>query len=314
MRIGIALLLLGMLLPVSAQTEAARLEVRAGRVEVLRADTVEWLRVSVGSVMPFGEGDRVRTGESSRVGLIFPDDGELLLLSAGEFALERYEHPAGVPAGDVIFRGRVSGIMVQRWTATHVDYHLTLDDADTFLTSPAHAAVWSLPESPDSVAVAAGTAEVQVGDKTLTVAGGEVAWLEAPIQSVPLTGTLTSARAQAVLFGCPAIVQTIGNTGVLVRRGIGQFNERLGLIPDGAPVAAMAINDAGYWIRIQYLSGFSWVVRDALAIDCPDLPRLPDQTPPERLLSITAATQDEIALLRPFFGLPAENPFFYLQP
>lgn len=313
-RVLMGLLFLWGLVPLSAQMDAAVLDVRSGKVEILRVNTTDWITVAVGAAMPFGAGDRVRTDEKGRVALTFQEDGEVLVLPSSEFFLAEYGRRGSAAGETVTFHAAITGVLVQRWYTTAMDYRLALDDPDTFITSSVYSALWALPELPDSVAVASYVTEVQVRGAAVSIGRGQVAWLAESVALVPLAGTLNTARAQAALFGCTATVDTIGNTGVLVRRGIGQFNERLGLIPDEAPVAAMAINDAGYWVRIQYLSGFSWIIKDALDIDCPDLPRLSDQTPPERLYNILLPTESEIDLLRPFFGSPEEDPFFYRFP
>ena len=300
------LVLLFLIAPFTAQESAAVLEVRSGKVEIQRVNTEAWIQVGIGAVMPFGSGDRVRTDEQGRVWLTFGDAGDMLVLPTSEFAISDYSETSN----GVRLTASLDGLLVQRWTTLPTEYRLTMAN-DTLLSPAYHSAAW-VQEQSNVIAIAEGeTIFVPAGEEELVVMGGDIVWHDVQLQVLQLEGASNAARAEAELYGCPAIVKTVGSTGVLVRRGIGQFNERLGLIPDDSVVAALAINDAGYWIRIQYLSGFSWIIKDALEIDCPDLPRLSDQTPPERIYNIVGASEQEIALLQPFFGLPSEDAFFY---
>jgi hypothetical protein len=287
-----------------AQESAAVLDVRSGKVEILRVNTETWIQIGVGAVMPFGSGDRVRTNDQGRVGLAFGQTGEMLILPSSEFALNDYTETID----GVRLDASIDGLLVQRWTTPPSEYRLGMAN-DALLSSGNHSAVWVQEKSN---VLAEGTATFSPADEDeIELTTGDLAWHDDTLQVLRLDGTLNAARAEAELYGCPAVVQTVGDVGVLVRRGIGQFNERLGLIPDESVVAALAINDAGYWVRIQYLNGFSWIVEDALVIDCPDLPRLSDQTRPERIYNIVNATDAEVDLLQPFFGLPQEDAFFY---
>lgn len=294
-------------------TLATVLEVRYGEVELKRVNTEEWLAVSMGAIMPFGEGDSLRTGDRGRASLSFANDGEILLLPASTLFLETYRHDLTTDGEIVRFRASLEGVMVQRWAAPQSDYVLTLDDPDTAVVAPAPlSAMWAIPDLPDTVAVASRSADVQAQGEVYTVEAGQAIWLDTTPTLATLGEPLNAARLEARINGCDALVTTAGLNGVNVRRGIGQLNEKLGLIPDGATVRAMAINASRYWIRIQYLSAFSWIVLDALELDCPDLTVLSDQTPPERLLAAVNVLDGEISLLQPFFGLPPEDSFFYL--
>lgn len=296
------------------ETRAASLEVRYGEVEIRRTNTEEWLLLPVGAITPVGEGDAIRTGDRGRAYLGFQNDGEILLLPSSTLMIERYRYQQDNQGESVSFHGSLVGVMVQRWNVTYFGYELTLEDPDTLLldTGGSPSAVWAIPDQPDAIAIPTRYADITQNGETQTFEGGGVIWLDNPPQFVPMEQPLNAARAEAQLLGCDALVETMGANGVNVRRGIGQLNEKLGLIPDGATVRAMAINESRFWIRIQYLSAFSWVVLDALEIDCPDLRVLPDQTRPERLLAAVNVLDSEIPLLEPFFGLPADDPFFYL--
>ncbi|XWX04220.1 hypothetical protein VZO05_01440 [Aggregatilineales bacterium SYSU G02658] len=310
---GWALLLLGVLTGLAgAQNElelSAVLTVQTAGVEVLRVATERWLPVSAGSVMPIGSGDRLRTDETGRVKLAF-EGGLMLLLPESELQLIAYE--PSQPAGVRVEAGLV-GVVVQRWESPPSAYALRLDDGPYTLTSPGvHSAVWSLPDLTDSLAVAQGEVVVS-GAVEQRITAGQMAWLSVPAQVVTLSEPFNNARLEGALFGCAGSVKTDGGQNLLVRRGIGTGYQALGFIPDREPISAMAINESENWVRIQFRNHFGWVLRLALDINCPDLLRLPNNLPPERLYSVTEYTAEEVELLRPFYGEPRDDPFFYVR-
>jgi hypothetical protein len=259
--------------------------------------------------MPIGSGDRIRTDETGRVELAF-DGGVILLLPESELHLIAYEPSA---SGGVRVEAALMGVLVQRWDVPPTEYALQLEDGVYTLTSPAeHSAAWALPNLTDSVAVAAGEAVLQ-GLAELRLQAGEVAWLAQPAQVVALQGALNNARLEGALFGCAGFVSTDQGQNLLVRRGMGTGYQPLGFIPNREPISAMAVNQSGSWVRIQFRNQFGWVLRLALDIDCPDLLRLPDSTPQERLYNVIEYAPNETDLLRPFYGDPRDDPFFYTR-
>jgi hypothetical protein len=290
------------------QELAGILNVRYDGVQIRRANTEAWLPLGSGAVMPFGSGDSVRTDTTGRVSIRFAG-GEVLVLPETEFTLTRYAPQETL--GQVEWQASLIGVMVQRWNTHPLPYSLQMTDG-TLIQAGEVSAVWSLPEQSDTIALHIGEGTAVIGQENLRIPAASTAWLDpAAPRIVALDYPLNAARLEAELLGCEAVIDTVGEIGVLVRRGIGRFNERLGLIPHGAIVNAMAINASGYWVRIQYRAGFSWIVEDAVTMNCPDLPRVSDQTPPERISSVINPSEAEIALLEPFFQTPLQDTFFY---
>ncbi len=312
MRFWVWLLLVVFASLTGAQDElelSAVLTVRTTGVEILRVATERWLPVSAGSVMPIGSGDRVRTNETGRVELAF-EGGALLLLPESELHLIVYEpsQPSGVRV-----EAELMGVVVQRWESPPSTYALRLEDGTYTVTSPGvHSAVWALPDLTDSLAVAQGEVVVS-GTVEQRMAAGQMAWLSVPAQVVTLLEPFNNARLEGALFGCAGFVSTDQGQNLLVRRGIGTGYQAIGFIPNREPLSAMAINESENWVRIQFRNHFGWVLRLALDIDCPNLPRLPNNLPPERLYSVTEYTAEEVELLRPFYGEPRDDPFFYVR-
>jgi hypothetical protein len=302
--------LMGFLQTQATAVPAIVLEVRYGDVEIQRGNTSQWFRLPVGAVMPVGEGDSLRTADSGRAHLQVSDMGQILILPVTTLTIDQYNVDTDKPYR---LHMTVEGVIVQQLDPELFNYHLNTTDFH-LLTASQWSAVWSFEESVDALAVVEGDTQVQMpDDTTFMVNSGQAFWgAIGNTRTVDFSPPFNAAKLEARLFGCDAVVSTPGQNGVNVRRGIGQFNEKLGLIPDEAIVSAMAINEAGFWVRIQYLSGFSWIVEDSLIYDCPNLPRVDDNTRPERIYSVINPLDSEVALLQPFFQTPNEDAFFYL--
>lgn len=309
--IGVFLLLFGYVS--AAQQRAVVLTVRYGVVEVQRVGTSAWLRVPVGAVMPLVAGDSVRTRRSGRVYLDLRDGAEMLMLQDSRLTLMDYNDNANTRR----FEASVEGISVWRMLDPAAFGEFVLHATDLTLTQPAeHFAVWSLPEQYDTLAVAQGQAAAAVDTQPYTVTQGQALWADpSRPQLVTLDPPVNAVRVEAHLLGCVGVVDTIAYyRGVNVRRGIGQQQELLGVIPNGAQVFVLARNRADYWLRVQYLSTFSWIVKEAVSFDesaCPNLRVLPDNSPHERIGSVFNALDSEVALLEPFFSTPPNDWLFY---
>lgn len=306
------LLLLAHNQPAMAQQRAALMTVRYGVVEVQRVGTSAWLRVPVGAVMPLVAGDSVRTKRSGRVHFALSNGAELLMLQDSQLTLITYSDAAVAPQ----FEASVEGITIWRFQDPAAFGLVALHATNFTLTQFAeHFAVWSLPEQHDTLAVALGQASAEINERPYVVTQGQALWSDpANPQYITLEPPVNAVRVEAELFGCRGIVQTTRFRGVNVRRGIGQQEELLGLIPNGAEVLVLARNRADYWLRVQYLSTFSWIVKEAVRFNesnCPNLRVFPDNSPLERIGSVVNALNSEVALLEPFFSTPPNDWLFY---
>jgi hypothetical protein len=306
---GLLLLLALGLSFLKAQSFSAVMTIRYERVTFQRDNTPLEFRLRQGAQMPVGDGDTISTGEEGRVRLVFPF-GEWLLLPSSVLKLETLRQEG---EGWYLEASLESGVLVQKLRPdAEVSYRLQAG-AMQVLSPATHFAMWHVGEI-STLAVAEGAADVRVNSAdAYTVEEAQALWtaLGDTRHVKDLAFPLNNARVEAHLFGCVGVVQTIFDTGVLVRRGIGQRQERLGLIPNGTEVRVMAINQAGYWLRIQYLSAFSWIVEEAVQHDCDDQPRLPDNSPLERIMLLVNPNANEIDLLKPFYQTPFEDTFFY---
>jgi hypothetical protein len=294
-----------------AQTRyAARLEVTYDGVELRRAGTLRWLPLPDNAIAPLAAGDQLRTDSTGRALLHFGENNQLLLLPQSAYTLEAFRT---TPAGTTL-HARLDGVGIQ--TVNDIaDFRLEAFNV-TITGASGLLGVWSDRLADDSVTVADGHATLQTDTRPDRLEAGQGYRYQPDtpdIQSFP--PPLNRARLIGVLDGCPGLVATRDDTrGVLVRTGAGTGYQRRGLIEDNRTVPLLARTQSGFWTRIQYANGFGWVVSDAVSSDC-TLPRLPDDTPEEDIRRAINTDPRERELLRPFYGNPALDSWFYaVQP
>lgn len=291
--------------PTAAQDDyAATLTIVQAGVSVRRAGTLAWLPVRAGAVMPLGEGDQVRTGAGARARIEFWQGGELLLLPYSTYQQGRLI--AGSAADDRHLAGRLDGTAVHRFDALPAVYELALEDG-VILTPARQFATWSRTGEPDAVVVHDGTLTLDTGTTRVQIdanhgwyAGEEPVRLDPPINAAALTAYHT---------GCAGVVR-INLRSLNVREGPGQGYIVIGYIPNGESVSVLGINQSSGWYRVRLNSHFGWAETLAVRARCDDLPRFADTTR-EFFLQVAGATDQEREWLQPYFGSPADDPWFY---
>jgi hypothetical protein len=277
-------------------------------VEVRREGTVAWLALPQAAQMPFGPGDTLRVPDRGRGWLTFGDLGTASIIT-GDFTLEAL----AVAEGQATLHARLEGVAVfalprpEAWT----DFRLQVGSLTLFAPSSLFA-VWSLPDSPPAIITAQGSARARRLNAVYNMRSGEGVLERFGIVSLAaVPPPLNEASLEAALFGCPAVVRTTGRVGLDVRRGPGQTFDALDLIFDDNAVSVLARTASGEWSRVQFLSGFGWMLSRALVADCPALPTLPDTVGRESLVRAWNVPAEEETLLRPFFGSPVINSVFF---
>jgi hypothetical protein len=292
--------------PVTAASEpyAAVLTVIHPGVTIQRANTSAWLPLSTGSVAPFGAGDRLRTDDTGRAFVSFGPESRMLVLPGSVYQLERLDLN-----GQIQLTGNLSGIAVHSMGPV-ASYRLTLHNS--VITQPATLfATWAEAQPPLGVTVAEGSLEVSACEQSWSLQPGQGLYVSDETREViTFDPPWNIARMQGLLEGCPGIVATVGNVPLRVRIGPGEGYIRMGGFDQAQAVLIMAVNESLGWYRIQFLSGFGWLLKAAVRTECENLPVLPDNTS-EQPLFIRDASPDEIELLRPFFGSPVINGWFY---
>ena len=291
---------------------AASFEVVYPGVTLQRDATDDALALRQGAIAPIGPGDILRTDASGRAIVRY---GELLLylLPETHYRLDAYAlNPAQRPS---LQASLLEGVVLQRGDASaYAEY--VLSGQDVTVQQPAtHFALWSGTGERDIVTVAQGELRLSHADQRYTLQAQQGLRAQEPPDIVTLARPLNAARLVAELdTACFGIVETSGDQNLLIRGGAGRGFIVRGAVPPGARLPLLAETESGGWSRTQWLSSFAWIFTRALKREdaCRDLPTLPDVTQEPDLRSIQRVQAREVALLEPFFGLPRNDPFFYL--
>ncbi|MCL4252627.1 MAG: SH3 domain-containing protein [Anaerolineae bacterium] len=296
-----------------AQTEyAALLRVDSGEVQILRANTQDWLSLPVGAEAPLGVGDVVRTDFFGRAWITLLDESAtVFVLPTSDLTLSQFSADENQTA-QVAFsqNGRVIYDVADstRFTSFQVitDYLTVWQPADLF-------AVQTL-EGQTSVIVADGEAIITQQNTRARISAtpnigvrANPMGISAPIR---LTNPTTFAQLDGVLDGCVGVIQTRNQRDLNVRVGPTENYDVIGTIRNGDAVAIVGISPNGERYRVVYESHFGWILALEVRSTCDNLP-VYDYNTLERQYGVIAPSADEQRLLTPFFGLPTDDDWFY---
>lgn len=298
-----------------AQTEyAALLRVDNGRVQILRANTQEWITLPVGAQAPFGVGDVVRTDffgrawitlldESATVFVLPTSDLTLLTFSATDDQRATVQF---TQQGRVIYQ-----------VADHdrfADFRISTDHLT--ITQPADLFAVQVLPTQTSVVIGAGRATItdNTGNTRTAITAtdnigvrGTPVGLSAPIRLTPPT---TFAQLDGVLDGCIGVIQARNQQNLNVRVGPSERYDVIGTIPNGQTVPLMGVSPNRERYRVVYKSHFGWILALEVRNRCDNLPVYGYNTL-ERQYGVLTPSEDELRLLAPFFGTPADDDWFY---
>lgn len=296
------------------QSNAAVLEVTFTGLEFRRVNTQNWIPLRVGSKMPIGAGDQLRTNEHGRAILSFgANKAQALVMPSSHVLLDyflaedAFNLDLTVMAGRVIFTVDTANITEFRIAA-----------GDTIVTEPSPHFGLQVDNLLDVVSLisAEGDLGVQVADEMISIPAEHGLRVRADQQLDPITALTfpyNFAKLDGVLDGCPATINTNGEMSLNVRVGANIEYDALGSVPHNTPVYLMAISPNNERYRIQFFSGFGWVLATGVTSACVDLPVIPYGTP-ETVLQVERPRRTEIEFLYPFFGDPRQNVIFYILP
>jgi hypothetical protein len=288
---------------------SAVIDVRYEGVEIQRENTQDWLALPQGAIAFIGAGDTIRTTNTGRVDVLFDDTSHMLLLSNTDFTLISLTSDNDRRS----LEGQVNGnAVVETSTPTTFDtFSLHLNDLT--ITHPASLiSIWSFADVTDAVTVAVGTATViaNATDISIPTESGFLAEADRT-EAISFDPEWHSAGLEAGLYGCDAQVRTVRDVPLLVRSGPGRGFLAMGTLDISRVVAVMAETETTGWSRIQFLTGFGWIQSLAIESNCTDLPVFPDDASEEKFVTVINVTDDELAILKPFFESPEANAFSY---
>lgn len=290
---------------------AAALHVLYTGVEVQRAGTEAWIAVRAGAQMPFGAGDQVRTLREGRALLIVAGTqpaGLLLLLPESQAAVLAFEQGED----GLRFAAQVEGRLVGTTADTTAFADFSLETASAQVTVPsAHFAVQALPSLGTILVSAEGRLEADAQGERIALEAGQGVQVHNTVSAViDVPYPASFARLDGLVNGCPGRVRARGALDLNVRVGPSLAYEAIGVLVNDTSVRLMAVSAFGERYRIQYLSGYGTILASGVITTCRSLPVIP-YSQVEAISAITAPSPQELALLRPFYGTPDDDPLFY---
>lgn len=283
---------------------AATLTIMQEGVTLRRAGTQAWLPLRVGAVMPLGEGDQLQTAAGGRALVEFWPGGNMLLLPYSTY--KQGLLTAAEAGSDHQIAGRLDGAAIHRFSSPVAAYRLELNDG--VIVQPASQfATWSRSTGPDAVTVYEGVVRLEANEIQVAI-GENHGWYagEAPVL---LDDALNAAALIALYEGCEGVV-SIDLRSLRVREGPGEGYVVIGYFNNGDRVSVMGVNQSNGWYRVRSDSHFGWVQALAVQAACDNLPRSADTTR-ELFVQAAGATALEREWLRPYFGLPVDDLWFY---
>jgi hypothetical protein len=295
-----------------AMGTAARVRIVNPGVRVTLAGTLAPLPLREDAAFPVTAGDVLETDDGGRALIEFADAVELLLLPFSR--LEVLSNQPG-DADVLVLHMRLDGQSAQRVRpvpANPVELRITLGARGTVTSTDAWYAVWSDIDQASIVTVAEGAVIYQSAGSGIGLEPGNALYDSAAMTDVyPIEPPYNAARLIADLFGCDGVSAAEGE-GLNVRAGADIGFRAIARLVDGTPLRILGVSADASRYRIQYLSGFGWVLAFGTDTDCQP-PVFPDDFT-ERNLEIKFVEPIEYELLPPFFGTPRENFWFWRWP
>jgi hypothetical protein len=295
----------------------ALLTVLTDGVEVLATDATNWLPLRNGAQMPLLQGDSLRTNTSGRALVTLDleaaapaDSAQLLLLPNSALAVDAL-------TDTTLHLTQQGRTVVRMGTAPPFSDFRLATPALTITQPAAHFALQAEADAPATLIVASGRAHVLLGEREMDLSAmpgrdGTISGVALRSdQRSPYTRALplNFAQVDGALEGCSGIAQAAGEDALNVRTAVGS-GDVVGALPNGTPVQIMGVSNNGRYYRVQFLSGFGWVLSLGMTTPCADLPILPNASR-EAVYGALDVTAAELALLRPFFGDPPADTWFY---
>ncbi len=299
-----------------SQPFAAVLRVIQDSLEIQRANAVNTLPLPPNSQSGFGVGDLLRTGTYGRAIIEF-GAARLLVLPQTEIMLDDYSGSNGSSANTLaltLTRGRVffvrGGASFDALTI-HAGT-ITLDQA----APDASVGLEVLANGTSTIIAGVSSSGGTVNGEAFTLEEGEGVRSDPVLGDSPptaITAPYNFARLDSFMNGCPGDIQARGEASLNVRVGPGLDFDALGSIPNETRVFLMATNTTGERYRVQFLSGYGWVLANGVRHRCTDLTVLPNNSV-ENIVRLLYATPEELEILFPFYGTPEDDEIFYILP
>jgi hypothetical protein len=256
------LLLLVFVKPVAAQNNlVATLETLNPTVEVLRADTSNWIAVEAEALV--SANDRIRTGSEGRARVTFFADGvDTEILPNTEYVINEfqgngmasYELSVTVLAGETIQR-------LERLLDSSSTYDVTTPN----VALVARGTIFRVrvESSRSLLLVDEGEVEASNQENSSSVAGGFGLRAEPGIGLSEVVAASTYAQLDSGIDGCESVITITEDVSLNVRIGADMRFPRIGSIQPFEITRLMGFTEDQSWFRIQFRDHFGWVRLEA---------------------------------------------------
>lgn len=274
---------------------AATLEVLSSGVDVLRANTVNWISVKVEAIV--GVGDQIRTDDTGRARITFFQDGvDTEVLPNTTYRITRFE---GGPGAFNITAEVLLGQTIQR-LARLLDANSSYDILTPGMSLVARGTQFAV-RVEDSGRSAMLVSEGNVSannDNTNADVPPDFGVRAEPEEALSdVVRAKTFAELDAALDGCSAILPKIDDMRLNVRVGPDLGFPAIGTVDPAEITTLVGVIESGGWYRINFREGFGWVLSSGAQIDeaCAGLRIFPDNHGPEDVTEYSSLG-DEIRL------------------
>ncbi|MEO1645769.1 MAG: SH3 domain-containing protein [Chloroflexota bacterium] len=298
----------------TAQTSnfAATVTIVAEGVTFSRDNIEQTFILPVGSVTPFGEGDRIETNATGRAIITLVDGYNILLLPDSTYSVRSFEE---ISSDILTFAGMLEGIAIHDFMqqTTTLAYELNTPEFNVINSTDANFAVWASENYLQAVTVASGVITLLNADESITVETAE--GFAIPFSDEPVSlqnSSYHGVHAVRASVNCQGVINTTNPLGVRVRSGASQAYIATVVVLDGTPIDIVAIDEDARWYRVALFSEFGWVSTELVEAECEGLPelRFAFSEMPERF---SAVTDSERPFLLPYYGDFFTNPNFYTE-
>ncbi len=260
---------------------AATLEVLSPGVEVLRADTVNWVSIKIEAIIAFG--DIIRTDETGRARVTFFSDGvDTELLPNTEYKIEHFRGDSESFSIEVQV---IAGETVQRLTKlldSTSNYNIITPGME-LVARGTQFAIRVEGSGRSAMLVSEGAVDASAQSQAANVPPGFGVRANAQETLSDVVAAATFEQLDAALDGCSVVVTTTDDVSLNVRSGPATTFEQIGTITAIELIRFFGKTESGNWYRIPFQGDFAWVLSSTAEVDenCAGLRLFPDDYDPE---------------------------------
>jgi|GEM_PF-4749451 len=275
---------------------------------IQRTNTSDELPLQYDALSPLGQGDRIRTNNTGRILIEFPNLGQLYILPNTSLKVIKLQL---TQTNSVIFEATVDGRIIQITPSNTTFEFYKLHVGDFALTNPAHHFLIDTSTSMDAVIVSAGTATLHSQNQDITISENRGFMIDNDqAMTHEMIAPMNATQLLARNANCQGIVENQKDHEVNVRVGADNESDILSVLSDKTEVNITGISQSKNRLQIQFFSHLGWVFAPSIQFTCDKLQSFSDNHR-QNIHTIQAVSQTELAILAPYYGMPNEDYWFY---